>query len=195
MATEAETERAAGPGSAWKPEPASSVLASRFVPHLATQGHDTHITRETFSQLRSEILSEIQNQRRVDEDATDVNKLICIVLKAGLEISPNRDTSEQDLEGQVLDCLDIIHASITKAPQALLEPSDPTAIGEDTDAPLFAWLILRLIRLGSIWTSNAVQEKVQLVCASLAYSQFKQTHSLPASYAIVACLRACTSGL
>jgi hypothetical protein len=33
-----------------------------------------------------ELLSEIQSQLRVDEDVTDINKLICIVLKAGLEL-------------------------------------------------------------------------------------------------------------
>ncbi|KGO59924.1 hypothetical protein PEX2_052350 [Penicillium expansum] len=194
MATEGENERAAVSGNAWRAEPASSILASRFVPHLATQGNETHLTRETFAQLRRELLSEIQSQLRVDEDVTDVNKLICIVLKAGLEISPHGDTSEQDREGQVLDCLDIIQTSIEKAPQALWENSDPFILGEDIHAPLFAWLILRLIRLATTWTSETVREKIQLLCTSLAYSQFKQPRSLPASYAVAAFLRACTSG-
>lgn len=194
MATEGENERATVPGNTWRAEPASTILASRFVPHLATQGNESHLTRETFAQLRQELLSEIQSQLRVDEDVTDVNKLICIVLKAGLEISPNGSTSEQDLEGQILDCLDIVQASIEKAPQALWEASDPLILGEDIHAPLFAWLILRLIRLATTWTSETVREKIQLLCASLAYSQFKQARSLPASYAVAAFLRACTSG-
>lgn len=194
MAIEGENERATAPGNAWRSEPASSILASRFVPHLATQGNESHLTRETFAQLRQELLSEIQSQLRVDEDVTDINKLICIVLKAGLELNPNRSASEQDLEGQVLDCLDIIQASIEKAPQALWELSDPLILGEDIHAPLFAWLILRLIRLATTWSSETVQEKIQLLCASLAYSQFKQARSLPASYAVAAFLRACTSG-
>ncbi|KAF4759666.1 hypothetical protein HAV15_007320 [Penicillium sp. str.  len=195
MATEGENERATAPGNAWRAEPASSILASRFVPHLATQGNESHLTRETFAQLRQELLSEIQSQLRVDEDVTDVNKLICIVLKAGLEISPNGSTPEQDLEGQVLDCLDIIQASIEKAPQALWEASDPLILGEDIHAPLFAWLILRLIRLATIWTSETVREKIQLLCTSLAYAQFKQARSLPVSYAVAAFLRACTSDI
>lgn len=195
MATEGENERAAAPGNAWKAEPASSILASRFVPHLATQGHESLLTRETFAQLRLEVINDIQNQRRVDEDVTDVNKLICIVLKAGLQISPNRSVPEQDLEGQILDCLDIIHASISKAPQSLWEPSDPIILGEDIHAPLFACLILRLIRLASTWTSNEVQEKIQLLFSSLANCQFKRIRSLPASYAVAALLRACTSGM
>lgn len=195
MAIEGENERATAPGNAWRSEPASSILASRFVPHLATQGNESHLTRETFAQLRQELLSEIQSQLRVDEDVTDINKLICIVLKAGLELNPNRSASEQDLEAQVLDCLDIIQASIEKAPQALWESSDPLILGEDIHAPLFAWLILRLIRLATTWSSETVQEKIQLLCASLAYSQFKQARSLPASYAVAAFLRACTSDI
>lgn len=194
MAIEGDNEQATAPGNAWRAEPASSILASRFVPHLATQGNESHLTRETFAQLREEIFSEIQSQLRVDEGVTDVNKLICIVLKAGLEISPNGSTSEQDLEGQVLDCLDIIQASIEKAPQALWEPSDPIILGEDTHAPLFAWLILRLIRLATTWTSEIVREKIQLICARLANSKFKRVRPLPASYAVAAFLRACTSG-
>ncbi|KAJ5791400.1 uncharacterized protein N7518_008411 [Penicillium psychrosexuale] len=195
MAIEGDNEQATAPGNAWRAEPASSILASRFVPHLATQGNESHLTRETFAQLREEILSEIQSQLRVDEGVTDVNKLICIVLKAGLEISPNGSTSEQDLEGQVLDCLDIIQASIEKAPQALWEFSDPIILGEDTHAPLFAWLILRLIRLATTWTSEIVREKIQLICARLANSKFKRVRPLPASYAVAAFLRACTSDI
>ncbi|KAG0156529.1 hypothetical protein PDIDSM_3708 [Penicillium digitatum] len=195
MATDGDNERVTAPGNAWRAEPTSSILASRFVPHLATQGNESHLTRETFAQLRQELLSEIQSQLRVDEDVTDVNKLICIVLKAGLEISPHGSTSEQDREGQVLDCLDIIQASIEKAPQALWGSSDPLILGEDRHAPLFAWLILRLIRLATTWKSETVREKIHLLCASLACSQFKQVRSLPASYAVAAFLRACTSDI
>jgi serine/threonine-protein kinase ATR len=193
MAIDGEIDRVAAPKS-WR-EPASSILATHLVPRLATQGHESNLSRETFAQLRQELLGETYNQLRVDEDVTDVNKLICIVLKAGLEISPNGDTPESDVEGQVLDCLDIVRASIEKAPQALWEPSDPLILAEDVHAPLFAWLILRLIPIANNWTSEKVREKIQLIWASLAYIQFRQTRSLPASYAVSAFLRACTSGL
>jgi serine/threonine-protein kinase ATR len=192
MAIDGEHERVAVPNG-WR-EPASSILATHLAPRLATQGHESNLSRETFAQLRQELLSETHNQLRVDEDVTDVNKLICIVLKAGLEISPNGNAPEADLGGQVLDCLDIIQASIEKAPQALWESSDPLILGEDVHAPLFAWLILRLVRLFSTWTSETVREKIQLIWESLAYIQFRQARSLPASYAVSAFLRACTSG-
>ncbi|KAJ5770783.1 uncharacterized protein N7511_002834 [Penicillium nucicola] len=195
MAAEGDNEKVAMSGNGWRPEPASSILAAHFAPRLASQGHDAHLTRETFSQLRQELLGEAHNQLRVDEDVTDVNKLICIVLKAGLDISPKSNSQEQNLEGQVLDCLDIIQASIEKSPQALWETSDPLIWGEDIHAPLFSWLILRLIRLANIWTSEIVRDRIQLIWSSLVYCGQRQARSLPASYAVAAFLRACTSDI
>lgn len=169
----------------------SSILASQLAPRLASQGHETHsLTRETFSQLRQELLGERPNQLRVDEGVTNVNKLICIVLKAGLEPGTSSSALEQDLEEQVLDCLDIIQASIEKSPQALWDTSEPLILGEDAHAPLYAWLILRLIKLISTWQSETVLERAHRVCKTVVHSQYKQVRPLPSAF-----LRACTSGL
>lgn len=176
-------------------EPASSLLAAHFAPRLTSQGHDTQrLSRETFSQLRQELLGDRQSQLRPDEGITDINKLICIVLKAGLEVSPNSNNPEEDVEGQVLDCLDIIQASIEKAPQVLWDTSDSLILGEDAHAPLFAWLILRLIRLACIWQSEMVQDRIQQVLMGISCLQYKQVRSSPSCYSILAFLRACTSG-
>ncbi|KAJ5108762.1 hypothetical protein N7456_005437 [Penicillium angulare] len=176
-------------------EPASSILAAHFAP-LASQGHEAHrLSRETFSQLRQELLGERQSQVRVDEGITDINKLICIVLKAGLEVNPSNITLANDLEGQILDCLDIIHAGIEKAPQVLLEDSDPLILGEDAPAPLYAWLIIRLIRLMSVWTSGNVQERARLILSIIINIQPKQARLPTSSYGISAFLRACTSDI
>ncbi|KAJ5778568.1 hypothetical protein N7520_001814 [Penicillium odoratum] len=177
-------------------EPASSILAAHFAP-LAPQGHKGHqrLPRETFSQLRQELLGERQSQMRVDEGITDINKLICIVLKAGLEVDLSSHTPENDLQGQILDCLDIIQASIEKAPQALWDISDPLILGEDAQAPLFAWLILRLIKLASIWSSEIVQQRTHLILSSMASLQSRQARSSPLCYGVSAFLRACTSDI
>lgn len=181
----------------WRPaEPASSILAAHFVPRLASQGHEAQrLSRETFSQLRQELLGERHSQLRVDEGITDINKLVCIVLQAGLEASPNSHAAEEDWEGQVSDCLDIIQASIEKAPQALWDISDPLILGEEVQAPLFAWLILRLIRLACIWQSEATQDKIRLVLTSVTFLQYKQARSSPSFNDISTFLRVCTSGL
>lgn len=177
-------------------EPASAVIAAHFAPRLGSQGNEAHrLSRETFSQLRQELLVERNNQLRVDDGITDINKLVCIVLKAGLEVSPGGASSEEDLEGQVLDCLDIIQSSIEKAPQALWDLSDPHILAEDVQAPLFAWLVLRLIRVVSIWPSETVQNKVLRILTCIACSQCKQARSSLGPHDIAAFLCACLSGL
>ncbi|KAJ5763195.1 hypothetical protein N7533_001876 [Penicillium manginii] len=199
----ADTNQAHGimPNGQRPAEPASSLLAAHFAPRLTSHGHDAQrLSRETFSQLRQELLGDRQSQIRADEGITDINKLICIVLKAGLEVSPNSNSNsnnpeDEDLEGQILDCLDIIQASIEKAPQVLWDISDPLILGEDVHAPLFAWLILRLIRLASIWQSESVQHRIQQVFMEISCLQYKQVRSSASCYSILAFLRACISDI
>lgn len=196
MAVDPDQEYGTLPNGQRPPEPASSLLAAHFAPRLTSHGHNAHqLSRETFSQLRQELLGDRQSQSRADDGITDINKLICIVLKAGLEVSPDNSNPDEDVEGQILDCLDIIQASIEKAPQALWDISDPYILGEDAHAPLFAWLILRLIRLASIWQSDAVQFRIQQVFMDISCLQFKQVRASDSCYSILAFLRACTSGL
>ncbi|KAJ5090417.1 hypothetical protein N7532_009101 [Penicillium argentinense] len=196
MAADADYSETMMPHGQRPVEPASSLLAAHFAPHLASQGHDAQrLSRETFSQLRQELLGERNSQLRADEGITDINKLICIVLKVGLEASPSNGNPEGEVEGQVLDCLDIIQASIEKAPQSLWDTSDPLILGEDAQAPLFAWLILRLIRLASIWHTGTVQDRIQQVVREMACIQHKQVRSSPSCYSVLAFLRACTSDI
>jgi serine/threonine-protein kinase ATR len=195
MAGEGDYVQGSAFGDERPAEPASSILATHFAPRLATQGHEPQrLSREAFSQLRQELLGEKYTQSRMDEGITDINKLICIILKAGLEVSPTSSAPEEDLEGQVLDCLEIIQVSIDKAPQALWDVSDPLILGEDVQAPLFSWLILRLIRVTCTWHVEAVQDRVHSIFTSMACLQYKQVRSSPSCYGISAFLRACALG-
>lgn len=176
-------------------EPASSILAAHLPSHLASQGPGAHqLSRETFSQLRDELLGERGTQSRGEGGITDINKLICIILKAGLEVNPS-GTSAEGLEQQVLDCLDIIQVSIERTPQALWDVADPLILGEDAHAPLSAWLILRLIKLAGTWSLPIVQEKIHQVFGTISFFQNKQLRPSPTSYNISAFLRACFSGM
>lgn len=188
---------AAGHGSQKSAEPASSIFAAHLVPHLASQGSQAyHLTRETFSQLRQELLGGRYSQLRLDDSITDVNKLVCIVLKAGLEPTSKDDsTNKEDFKGQVLDCLDIVQAAVEKAPQSLTETSDPEVLGMSIRAPLFAWLIVRLIDLSNIWDCEDVRAKVSGIFSSIAYSQYKQVRPWPCCLSASAFLRACAAGL
>lgn len=198
MAIDEEKAPGKTSGSGGRPtEPASSILAAHFAPRLASQGQEArHLSRETFSQLRQELLGERHSQFRGEEGITDINKLICIILKAGLEApAPNDVASQDDLEGQVAECLDIIQASIDKAPQALWETSDPLILGEDVQAPLFAWLILRLIKVTSIWHTETINDKVLWSLATMSRLQSKQVRSSSSQHGIATFLRSCLSGL
>ncbi|TQB68311.1 serine/threonine-protein kinase M1 [Monascus purpureus] len=134
-------------------EPASSFFAVHLAPHIASQGSQAHhLTRETFSQLRQELLGGRYRQLRLDDSVTDVNKLVCVVLKAGLEPNWKEDgLNRKDFKSQITDCLDIIQAAVEKAPQCLTEFADPEILGKGIRAPLFAWLVLRLIDLFNAW--------------------------------------------
>ncbi|KAH3484880.1 hypothetical protein KXW98_005867 [Aspergillus fumigatus] len=120
-------------------EPASSILAAQLAPHLVSQGNSAHgyLTRETFSQLRQELVDGKCSQLGLDDSIADASKLICIVLQAGIEPCVKGDRSRQgDFEGQILDCLDIIQTILEKSPQVLGEICDPTILGENTSISL-----------------------------------------------------------
>src|SRR5215471_18370228 len=105
-------------------DPASSLLAAHLAPDPSPgAGREHGISRETFSQLRREILgSDEGDQFRLDDNIGDVLSLICVVIKAGIEPSlkgvafPN---SNEEIKGQTLDCLDIIRLAVQRAPQVL----------------------------------------------------------------------------
>jgi serine/threonine-protein kinase ATR len=178
--------------ASWKAaEPASSLLAAQLDPHDQTQ----RLSRETFSQLRQELVDRRYSQLHFDDSDTDVNKLICIVLRAGLDPFQDARQSREDLEGQTLDCLDIVQAAAEKAPQALTQVSDPGILGETLHAPLFAWLGVRLLGLVGAWDSGSVRDAVFGTVSTIAHSQSRQGRSMPFCHSISMFLRACTLGL
>lgn len=187
---------AAQENGGWKSaEPASSMLAAQLAPRLSSEGEQTHhLTRETFAQLRQELAGGIYSQLRLDDSVTDVNKLICIVLKAGLEpsLSVDEGPCDDSLERQTIDCLEIIQMAVEKAPQVLVEISDPGLLGVDIHAPLFTWLILRLIDLLGNWNNEAIEAKIVSTFSSISYPQLRPWLSCQPVFAF---LRACTMGL
>ncbi|EEP77729.1 hypothetical protein UREG_02578 [Uncinocarpus reesii 1704] len=177
-------------------EPASSLIAVHLAPHLASGGNGGHtIERETFSQLRREILGQDENGHvNLDDSLSDIHTLICVVIRAGLEPLLKRRKStlpEDDILGQMLDCLDIVQLAIQRAPQVLQEPCDPGVLGEDTvPAPLFAWIIPLHISLLCAWDEKAVRDKICRVLSTIYMSQFRSDRSWHSSRSIVWFLRA-----
>jgi serine/threonine-protein kinase ATR len=176
-------------------EPASSILAAQL-PQLVSQGNSAHgyLTRETFSQLRQELVDGKCGQLRLDDSTADASRLICIVLQAGVEPCVKGDRFLQgDSEGQILDCLDIVQTILERSPQVLGEICDPTILGENASVPLYAWLILRLLSLLS-WEANNIGKRIICILSSITRPHYKHITSLPSCYSALALLRACTNG-
>lgn len=174
-------------------EPVSSILAAQLAPRFSSRGGHKHgLNRETFAQLRKELVQGKSSQLCLDDSMTDVCKLICIVLKAGLEYCSANDHAES--ESQILDCLAVIRIAIQKAPRALTECPEPESLGVNTQAPLYAWLIVQLLHLVSRWDSDIITETVTDLFSILACAQYKQTKTWNTSQA-TGLLRAYAAGL
>ncbi|GLA55219.1 serine/threonine-protein kinase M1 [Aspergillus niger] len=184
------------PGIAdWNPaEPVSSTLAANLVPHLSSQGDGTPgLTKEAFSQLRHELLEGKYSHLQLNDSITDVKKLICIVLKAGLEPCIRDDRSE--LQGQLLDCLDIVQNAVDKAPLALLEMPEPELLGKDAAAPLYSCLVVWLVHLFSTWDSEPVEDSIGGILASIFNAPHNNTRLWSSFVGITALIQACTTEL
>ncbi|PWY69808.1 hypothetical protein BO94DRAFT_502566 [Aspergillus sclerotioniger CBS 115572] len=179
----------------WNPaEPVSSTFTAHLVPHFSSQGDGTlGLTKEAFSQLRYELLEGKCSHLPLDNNITEVTRLICIVLKAGLEPCIKDDKSE--LQGQLLDCLDIVQTAVIKAPLALLEVPDPEILGKDISIPLHSWLILWLVHLLTTWDSDSIEDKIDDILSSIASASRKHIRLWSSFLGIATFLQACTTEL
>lgn len=181
---------AAGYCSRASAEPVPSTLAAQLAPRLSSQGTQAHsLNRNTFSQLRQELVGGEYNELRLDDSITDVSKLICIVLKAGLVPSPQNE----DPQGQILDCLDIIQTIVEKAPQMLTVKPDFIFLGEKTPAPLYSWLVVRLLHLLCDQEDESISQRVGAIFSTFTIAQYRHTRTL-LSHSVLGLLRACTTG-
>ncbi|PGG99288.1 Atypical/PIKK/ATR protein kinase [Polytolypa hystricis UAMH7299] len=170
-------------------EPTSSIIAA----HLAPGEDRKHgITRDTFSQLKQEILGNGDtSQFSLDENIGDVTNLICVVLRAGLEPSSKAQApgnTEEEVRDQVLDCLDIIQLALQRVPRVIYETSDPERV------PLFALIIRDLVSLMLTWDQVVVQERICGVLAAICISQFKTLDSQDSSRSLSLFFQSCIKG-
>ncbi|PWY66408.1 hypothetical protein BO70DRAFT_390661 [Aspergillus heteromorphus CBS 117.55] len=180
-------------------EPVSSTLAANIVPHLSLQGGgDTHsLTKEAFSQLRHELLEGKYSCLQLNDSIADVSKLICIVLKAGLEPCIKEDGCEQQgLQSQLLDCLDILlHTAVDKAPLALLQVPDPEILGQDANVPLYHWLLVLLLQLLAARDTDRIRDRTSDVLSGIVSLSNQNTRLWPSFLGISAFVQACTTDL
>ncbi|OAX81796.1 hypothetical protein ACJ72_03863 [Emergomyces africanus] len=179
-------------------EPASSILAAHLAPHLSPGPNQRHaISRETFSQLRQEILGQNEGgQSSLEDNITDIHKMICVVIKAGLRPAFKARFLGEEMEGQILDCLDIIRLAVYRSPQVLHEISDPEILGKNnTCAPLFAWLIRELFSLLFVWDPYSIKEKIYSLLSTIYVSQLKGLQVWHSSLSVHALIQACVGDI
>ncbi|KAL4902881.1 hypothetical protein BDW74DRAFT_169409 [Aspergillus multicolor] len=176
-------------------KPVPSTLAAQLAPRLSSQGSQVHhLTKEAFAQLRKELLDGKFSELSLNDSATDVSRLICIVLKAGLEPCMKDETQKKGaLDNQLSDCLDIIRTTIEKAPHTLTEVPDPEILGEKACAPLYVWLVVRLLQLSCAQYSETVEEKITGIFSTIVRAQYKHIKPWSTYHEIPTFLRACAT--
>ncbi|KAK2787809.1 serine/threonine-protein kinase M1 [Emmonsiellopsis sp. PD_33] len=175
-------------------EPASSIIAAHLAPHLSPGPNQRHaISRETFSQLRQEILGQEEGgQSNLEDNITDVHNLICVVIKAGLQPLSKSRVLGEEMQGQILDCLDIIRLAVQRSPHVLHEISDPEILGKhDVRAPLFAWLVHELFSLLFAWDHTSVREKIYSLLTTICVTQLRGSRLWHSSRSIHMFIQAC----
>ena len=146
--------------------PPSSILAARVV-----NGDDSSdFNQDSFTQLLEESLGIDENgQPNLGSDQSVNHKLICIILKAGID-SFLRDLRENPfqsngasskIEAQISCCLDVVRTAIERSASVISTksvPEDQTA--GVTQVPLYGWLLPKLFRLLVPLVSETVRDSV-----------------------------------
>lgn len=177
-------------------ELSTGALAAQLAPHLSQASEQHQFNRETFSQLRKELLEGRCSQLNLEDSVADVNNLVCIVVKAGLEIGNRSDNLSitSDVDGQILDCLDIIQAAVEKVPQVLLEPSSNEISGNEISAPLYFWLSIRLIDL-LCNCNQSLLGRIRTLLSCIVCSQYRLSPSRAFSFSISNLMRTFIRGM
>ena len=144
--------------------PSSSILATHIAPVNGSGLPD--VDPKIFAQLIEECLGcDEDAQPRVGTDVAVNHRLICVILKAGIDPASIDGDDPFKAEGRdgdhITRCLDVIDIAIRRSPLVLYAISGPDDLEpEDHNVPLFVWLIPRLL-----WLLRDCQDKDDLVCA------------------------------
>ena len=146
--------------------PPSSILATRLA-----NGNDASVfDQRSFNHLLQESLGNDENgQPNLGSDIIVNNKLISIIVKAGVEpfVDDSRNNpfssnvvSAKD-EAQFLSCLDVIRIAIEKGPEVINVRSTPgDSERSENELPLYVWLLPKFLPRLAPKSSYAVKEAV-----------------------------------
>lgn len=140
-----------GTGGDPQAPPSSSVIAAHLAPTNGT--NFPQFDPKDFDLLLNESLgSDEDGQPNLGPDVTLNHKLICVILKAGIDTIDLRDDdpfrkNDEDL-GQIQKCLEVIHLAVERTPEALFVLLKSDDFGSRAEnVPLFLWIIPKLLSL------------------------------------------------
>jgi serine/threonine-protein kinase ATR len=133
-----------------QPLPSSLIAA-----HLAPTDESTFSSfdREDFALLLKESLgSDEDGQPNLGTDVTLNHKLICVIVKAGLDTinlrSDDPFRKDNDYHDQIRGCIEVIDLVVERTPEALFVPSKSEDLGPRAlNVPMFVWVIPKLLSL------------------------------------------------
>lgn len=156
--------------------PPSSILATHIAPINGSPLPD--VDPKIFAQLIEECLGYDEDaQPHVGTDVAVNHRLICVIVKAGIDPASVDEDDPFKAQGrdrdQVTRCLDVIDIAIRRSPLVLYALSGPDDLGpEDRNVPLFVWLIPKLsLLLDELQDGHdSVSSKSWLVLSNLVAS-------------------------
>jgi serine/threonine-protein kinase ATR len=156
--------------------PPSSILATHIAPINGNALPD--VDPKIFAQLIEECLGYDEDSNpRVGTDVAINHRLICVIVKAGIEPASIGQDDPFRAQGrnsdQVTRCLDVIDLAIRRSPLVLYALSGPDDLGpDDHNVPLYVWLIPKLLCLlgESQSEHDSVSSKLWSVLRSLVAS-------------------------
>lgn len=180
-----------------------STIAAQIVQNLSTKNGDPQpADRGSFQQLLVEILgaeSDQSAENRAFEKDFNVNyRLVCVVIKAGLDVLLSQDPfiTPENLLVQASNSVSVIHLTIQKTPQILF--FSPTSDVEGSDKfqpPLFVLLLPKIFSLLGHPTANSLQGKLTDLLLLLFEVTTGSSESWKRSGELLRYFRACINGM
>jgi serine/threonine-protein kinase ATR len=174
--------------------PPSSILAT----HVAHGNGTVAIDPETFEQLLAEALgSGEQDQPNLGADAAFNHKLICIVLRLGIDSAHEEDPFRSvgaigREDAQLETCLEVVRSAVQRAPQVLFEKSDIQ--GDEAESGLlYTRMIPSILPLLATTKSNQVTDAALRLLNTLIQAD-RSCNRLSRADAVLEFIRGLVSG-
>jgi serine/threonine-protein kinase ATR len=131
--------------------PPSSLIAAHLAPTVGST--IPHFNPRDFTLLLDESLgSDEDGQPNLGTDVTINHKLICVIIKAGLDTIDLRSEDpfrkDNEYHDQIQRCLKVITLAVERTPDVVFRSSEPDdLVAQEENSPLYFWVIPKLLSL------------------------------------------------